>query len=189
LDLTEEIRKARQQEVIWNNVYVAILVVLLMLMSLINLPLSWLLWLGLVMNTVTGLWKVFAVKKPLLPVQWQQTLMNHERKQYGDAAWGSKQRTDGVFLLIGAAALLFLVTTTPLVASETIIYGAFILSIVVLVPLINFSVISKGRTIDTWNFETERGFEFKGHSLKIFIAILCAWIVIFAVGYALLALL
>ncbi len=183
--MNDQIQKARRQEVLWLNVYLFLFVLLFVSHVQGLVTIVTLVRVTIVIQLVLAVWKMVAVQKSLLPLRWQQLLVEHEIEQYGTDEWLRKQRVDGVFYMISAICILYLTNLQSLRLDEASAVVVFFIFICIIVPIINISKILKGRAIDSWHVEKEKGFGVKGKFFVLIVGIVCAWSLVAVVGWML----
>ncbi len=61
--------------------------------------------------------------------------------------------------------------------------AVFFIFICIFVPIVNISKILKGRAVDSWQVEKEKDFVIKGKSFALILGIVCAWVLVAAIGW------
>ncbi|WDF02575.1 hypothetical protein [Shouchella hunanensis] len=181
--MNEQIQKARRQEVLWLNVSLLLFVILFVVHVQGHISFATLVGVTIIIQLVLATWNMIAVQKSLLPLRWQQLLVEHEIQQYGADEWIRKQRVDGVFYLLSAICLFFLTNSQPMRLDEASAVAVFFIFICIFVPIVNISKILKGRAVDSWQVEKEKDFVIKGKSFALILGIVCAWVLVAAIGW------
>lgn len=181
--MNQEIKQARKNEVIMVNVMILLLAVLAVSFVYLQINITLILHAIVAIVITTSIRRIWFSKSPITFFQWQKTIVAHERFQFGERDWVNRVNFDAWFKIVIGVGVFFLAwrtnTENVWVFDQGFLTFAFIATAVMVVGT-NYSVISKGRTIDTLNGEKESGIQFEGKTLKLLLGIWSGWVLVLA---------
>ncbi|WP_139365724.1 hypothetical protein [Shouchella patagoniensis] len=179
--MDHELRNARVRELLAMNGYLLLLLLLSLVFVYVQVDMNALLVvLALLVIAYNGL-RLMTINKPMSVFKWKRFLLTHEQIMFGPDEWKRRRKFDAIVQIAMALVIGFLSQTQFAGSSWTLDEDTRIFLIgmtAVLALLINYSTISKGRTIDTWTGGGHRGIELHGRTLHMIIGIGVAWLVV-----------
>ncbi|GAF15448.1 hypothetical protein JCM19046_4613 [Bacillus sp. JCM 19046] len=182
--MNQEIRDARVKEILVANGLILLVASLVIALVYLQVNLSYILVALVIVLAVTSIRRIWFTKTPISLFQWQKVLVAHERFQFGEKDWANRVNFDAWSKIVFCGVILFVAwqpTENIWVMNQGFLTFVLIAT-AVFVLITNYSVISKGRTIDTLNGEQESGIQFKGLTLKRLLGVWITWLLIFVVA-------
>ncbi|WP_054705183.1 hypothetical protein [Bacillus sp. JCM 19041] len=178
--MDRELRNARVRELLAMNGYLFLLLLLSFVFVYGQVDMEAVLFIVALLIIVYNGVRLATINKPMSVFKWKRFLITHEQVMFGPDEWKRRRKFDVIVQLAMAFLLAFL--SRPPFAGRAWTFDEstviFLLGMTaVLALLINYSTISKGRTIDTWTGGEQRGIEFHGRTLQLLIGIGVAWLI------------
>lgn len=180
-EMNHELRNARVRELLAMNGYVLLLLLFSLVLVYMQVDMNAVLFvLAFLVIVYNGL-RLMTMNTPMSVFKWKRFLLTHEQIMFGPDEWKRRRKFDAI-VQIGMALVIGFLSQTQFSGStwtldeDTRIFLVGMTAVLAL--LINYSTISKGRTIDTWAGGEQRGIEFQGRTLNIIIGIGVVWLVL-----------